>query len=117
MVEVCGWVSRWSLEALFPLRIGDGGNLWVGEMVELGNSVSFKRIGDGGSLWVGETVELGSSISFKNWRWWQFMDRCHGVDEDQRWWKLEIRPWEIQRLERGCGLEMGIERATNLKKW
>ena len=46
MVEVCGWVSRWSLEAPFPLRIGDGGSLWVGEMVELGSSVSFKRIED-----------------------------------------------------------------------
>ena len=71
MVAVCGWVSRWSLEAPFPLRIEDGGSLWVGETVELGSSVSFKRIGDGGSLWVGVTVELGSSVSFKNRRWWQ----------------------------------------------
>ena len=47
-----GWVSRWSLEAPFPLRIGDGGSLWVGETVELGSSGSFKRIGDGGSGWV-----------------------------------------------------------------
>ena len=93
-MAVCGWVLRWSLEAPFPLRIGDGG-----------------------SLWVGVTVELGSSVSFKDRRWWQFVDGCHGVDEDRRWWKLEIRPWEIQRLDRGCGLEMGIERATNLKKW
>ena len=69
MVEVCGWVSRWSLEAPFPLRIEDGG-----------------------SLWVGETVELGSSISFKDRRWWQSVDGCHGVDKDRRWWKLEIRP-------------------------
>ena len=52
MVEVCGWVSRWSLEAPFPLRIGDGGSLWVGETVELGSFGSFKRIGDGGSGWV-----------------------------------------------------------------
>ena len=44
------------------------------------------------------------------------MDGCHDVDEDWRWWKLEIRPWEIQRLEKGCRLEMGIERAVNLKK-
>ena len=75
------------------------------------------RIGDGASLWVGETVEIRSSISFKDRRWWQSVDGCHGVDKDRRWWKLEIRPWEIQRLERGCRLEMGIERATNLKKW
>ena len=38
----------------------------------------------GGSLWVGVTVELGSSVSFKDRRWWQFVDRCHGVDEDRR---------------------------------
>ena len=61
-------------------------------------------------------MELGSSVSFKDRRWWQYVDGCHGVDEDRRW-KFEIRPWEIQRLERGCRLEMGIERATNLKKW
>nr|POF08227.1 hypothetical protein CFP56_63668 [Quercus suber] len=48
------WVSRWSLEASFPLKIEDGG-----------------------SLWVGVTVELGSSISFKDWRWWKSVDRCH----------------------------------------
>ena len=88
------WVSRWSLEALFPLRIGDGGSLWVGEMVELGNSVSFKRIedvavcgwvkpwsleapfplriGDGGSLWMGVTVLMrigdGGSLRFGHGR-------------------------------------------------
>nr|POE82805.1 hypothetical protein CFP56_19713 [Quercus suber] len=41
MKEVCGWVSQWSLEASFPLRIEDGGSLWVGVTVELGSSVSF----------------------------------------------------------------------------
>nr|POE67799.1 hypothetical protein CFP56_29339 [Quercus suber] len=43
MVAVYGWVSRWSLEAPFPSRIGDGGSLWVGVTVLM-------RIGDGGSL-------------------------------------------------------------------
>ena len=44
------WVSRWSLEAPFPLRIGDGGSLWVGETVELGSWMGvtvLMRIGDG----------------------------------------------------------------------
>ena len=96
----------------------------MGVTVELGSSVSF--MDRRWWKWVGVTVELGSFVSFKDRRWWQFvggsnggawkLDGCHGVDEDRRW-KLEIRPWEIQRLERGCGLEMGIERATNLKKW
>ena len=43
MVVVYGWVKRWSLEAPFPLRIGDGGSLWMGVTVLM-------RIGDGGSL-------------------------------------------------------------------
>ena len=50
------WVSRWSLEAPFPLRR--------------------------------ETFVCGG-------------------DEDRRWWKLEIRPREIQRLERGLGFRVG----------
>ena len=52
-------MSRWSSKALFPLRIGDGG-----------------------SLWVGVTVELGSSVSFKHQRWWQSVSGCHDGDED-----------------------------------
>ena len=34
--------------------------------------------------------------------WSRFLTSC-GSRAVQRWWKLELRPWEIQRLERGLG--------------
>ena len=34
--------------------------------------------------------------------WSRLLTSC-GSRAVQRWWKLELRPWEIQRLERGLG--------------
>ena len=69
-MEVCGWVSRWSLEAPFPSRIGDGGSLWMGVTVLM-------RIGDG-------SLRFGHG-RFRDLRFGhgRFRDLREGVDE--RW--------------------------------